>query len=891
MFSKSVLRLLLASIIFLSACSTNTITKQVNESNDNDLMVQSVQQPKILVASDHKGFFVDKNNNVWGWGDIYHEVYLGPSLGYAYSPTQLPNLNNVESITTHHFHAHVLKNDGTVWGWGLQDDMQLGDGTSTSLMGNSTTNPVQAVGLSNVKDVSAGWFSSLAVKTDGTVWQWGTLDWGAGCCNPASPVPIQRPNITGVEAVAATQLAALALKADGTVWQLDPDREYDNVFQWPAPYQIPNLSNIIAISVGQRGYGYGNSDPKEHYSALRADGTVWSWGDNSLGQLGDGVTVDRSTPVQATGLSDVKAIYASPRHTLALKNDGTLWGWGDNSAGQLGIGGTQNQYLIPVQIPNIRNVATMAAGATYSLALLEDCTLWSWGTGDIGQLADGNSSTHTVTVPQRVATLPCNATNTDFDGDGISNTTEYQTSCLDVFTPDAHLDFDNDGLLNEDELALGTDPCNPDTDSDNVNDGSDNCPNSANTNQVDFDGDRIGNVCDNDADGDGCNKPFDPNDFDPNVGCSVISVTYAFNREGNLINLDPRLADPRNRGFIEGKIPDHDPLCEQVDCPPPLTLLNIFDEDFNESLLTISADAYGFSEEDGFGYSSHILPDIDGDGIGDIAIGTHLANDRAGVLTIISGSTGEEINRLEGNFPDEMLGSRLVLLNENTLAVGALGGNSIYIVNSNLEVENSFSGEVEDGFGLALVALEDLDGDGLAELAIGAPYAEDNKGRVYIAYSSGDLQILANGNNQGEQFGYALAAADVDSDGLADLLIGAPEANEGKGEIRAINLTGEELWSQQGEEGEQFGFSLASYTNEETVQILVGAPGWQENAGRAYLLESDGNVSGHTSTNQEGAQLGSNVAMTLGSQGTAYLVAFASSSDQSYFYDITEGNF
>ena len=385
-------------------------------------------------------------------------------------------------------------------------------------------------------------------------------------------------------------------------------------------------------------------------------------------------------------------------------------------------------------------------------------------------------------------------------------------------------------------------------------------------------------------------KLFDANDLDPTVWCAVRPLDPILDRKGRLITFDPRLGDPRIRAFIEGVIPDLGPICGKFDCPPPLPFLTIFDKDFNKPLLIIGADDYGFSEEDGFGYTAQILPDIDGDDIGEIAIAAPLANGRSGVLTIISGSTGEEINRLEGN-SDEMLGSSLTLLDENSLAVGALGSGSVYLINSNLEVENSLSGESEDGFGFALANLEDLDGDGLAELAIGAPYAENNQGSVHIAYGNGDLQILANGNNQGEKFGYALTSADLDNDGLADLLIGSYEAHEGKGEVRAINFTGEELWSQQGIEDEQFGFSLTSYTNEETVQILVGAPSWQSNAGRAYILGSDGNVLGHTSTNQEGSQLGNNVAITRDSQGITYLVAFASSRNQSYFYDIKEGNF
>ena len=855
---------LIIVLLLLTSCGVSS--PQQNNEPKNNLTLSSVQQAGPLSANWDHALFVDKNNNLLGWGfdSLGRLLGLGTANAIYPSPTHLPNLSNVKAVAANYAHSLALKNDGTVWAWGDNNYGQLGDGTR-----QHRSTPVQVIALNNVKAIATGWYHSLAIKTDGTLWQWGF---------DLNLQPVQVTTLTNVEIVVANRLNSLALKADGTVWQ------------WRAgdsPSQVANLNSVIDIATGQT---FNAEDPEHfHYNALRADGTVWSWGANSLGQLGNGNTVYRSNPVQAIGLSNVKAITSSYRHVLALKNDGTLWGWGSNSEGQLG--GNGQSHLTPIQIPTIRNVATMAAGSFYSLALLEDCSLWSWGTSFSGQLADGNPNYH-LSLPQRATSLPCNATNTDFDGDGISNGIEYQNTCLDVFIPDAHIDSDNDGLSNEDEITLGTDPCDPDSDNDSVNDGSDNCPHHANTNQNDFDGDGIGDVCDNDADNDGCNKKFDANDLDPNVWCAVRPLDSILDRKGRLITFDPRLGDPRIRAFIEGVIPDLGPICGEFDCPPPLPFLTIFDEDFNEPLLVMEANAYGFSEEDGFGYAAQILPDVDGDGIGEIVIAAPLANNRAGVIIIISGSTGEEINRLEGNSPDETLGSNLALLDENTLAVSALGGNSVYIVNSNLEVKNSLSGEGEDGFGFALAALEDIDKDGTPELGVGAPYAESSKGSVYIAYSSGGLQRLANGHNKGEQFGYTLTSTDIDKDGLSDLLIGAPEANDGKGGVRAISITNKELWNKQGqEEGEQFGFSLASYTNEETVQILVGAPGWQENAGRAYLLESDGNVSGYTSINQEGVQLGSNLVMTLDSQGTAYLVTFASSSDQSYFYKLTEGNF
>ncbi len=854
---------LIIVLFLVTSCGVSSPQQNNEPKNKGTLTLNSVQQANLLSANWEHALFVDKNNNVLGWGfdSLGRLLGLGTVNAIYPSPTHLPNLSNVQAVAASYAHSLVLKSDGTVWAWGNNSYGQLGDGTK-----QHKSTPVQVIGLSNVKAISAGWYHSLAIKTDGTLWQWGF---------DLNLQPVQVTTLTNVEIVAANRLNSLALKADGTVWQW---RAGD------APSQVSNLSSVIDIATGPTFYV---EDPEDfHYNALRTDGTVWSWGANSLGQLGDGTTVYRSSPVQAIGISNVKDISSSYRHVLALKNDGTLWGWGSNAERQLG-GGSQN-HLTPIQVPTIRNVATMATGSFYSLALLEDCSLWSWGMSHGGQLADGNPNSHS-SAPQRVTSLPCNATNTDFDGDGISNDIEYQHTCLDPFAPDASIDFDGDGLTNEEEIDLHTNPCKADSDSDSVNDGNDNCPLQANANQNDFDRDGLGDICDYDADNDGCNKVFDANDLDPNVWCTVRPLDPAFDRKGRLLTLDPRLDDPRIRVFIDSTIPDLDPICGQLDCPPPL--LTIFNEDFTKPLLVIEADSYGFSGEDGFGYAAHILPDIDSDGIGDIAIAAPLANDKAGVVAIISGNTGEELNRFEGDTPDEMLGASIALLDKNTLAVGALGSNTIYLVNvNNFEIEQSFSSESKEGFGFALAVLGDFDKDGIAELGIGAPYAEDNKGSVYIAYSSGDLQRVANGRSQGEQFGYALTSTDINNDGLSDLLIGSPEAIEGKGEVRAISITGKELWNQQGQEyGEHLGFALASHIDKSGAKILVGAPGWQDNTGRVYVLESNGNVSGHTSAGKEGAQLGTSVAFTSDGKGITYLVAFApyiEGKSSSYFYEI-----
>lgn len=137
----------------------------------------------------------------------------------------------------------------------------------------------------------------------------------------------------------------------------------------------------------------------EHSLAVRTDGTLWAWGDNTCGQLGDGTGESRDYPAQVPGLEHVAAVSAGSRSSFAILEDGTLWAWGDNTYGQLGDGTTENRTT-PVQI--LENVAAVSAGSDHTLALKIDGSLWAWGSNTYGQL--GNGTTVSSTVPVRVMT-------------------------------------------------------------------------------------------------------------------------------------------------------------------------------------------------------------------------------------------------------------------------------------------------------------------------------------------------------------------------------------------------------------------------------------------------------------------------------------------------------
>ena len=135
----------------------------------------------------------------------------------------------------------------------------------------------------------------------------------------------------------------------------------------------------------------------DHSLMLRYDGTVWASGNNGYGQLGDGTTTTRSTPVQVSGLTNITAIAAGWYHSLALRSDGTVWAWGWNGAGQLGDGTTTDRST-PVQVSSLTNITAIAAGAAHSLAIKSDGTVWAWGNNGAGQLGDGTTTYRTTPV-------------------------------------------------------------------------------------------------------------------------------------------------------------------------------------------------------------------------------------------------------------------------------------------------------------------------------------------------------------------------------------------------------------------------------------------------------------------------------------------------------------
>ncbi|MGE3840549.1 MAG: chitobiase/beta-hexosaminidase C-terminal domain-containing protein [Vicinamibacterales bacterium] len=183
---------------------------------------------------------------------------------------------------------------------------------------------------------------------------------------------------------------SLALREDGTVWGwgLNSGGQVGDgtTTQRKTPVMVEGLSGVMGVAAGQH-----------HSLAVRQDGTVVAWGTNSNGQIGDGTTTARSWATAVSGLSTVLAVAAGANHSLALKTDGTVMAWGKNTNGQLGDG-TTTQRTTPVSVSNLANVVAIAAGEAFSVAALADGTVWAWGLNTNGQLGDGTTTQRTTPV-------------------------------------------------------------------------------------------------------------------------------------------------------------------------------------------------------------------------------------------------------------------------------------------------------------------------------------------------------------------------------------------------------------------------------------------------------------------------------------------------------------
>lgn len=352
------------------------------------------EHPKpIKISAWNHSLALGSDGTVWSWGDnFWGNVGDGTQID-RYEPIQV--LDDAKDISASKgWFSLALKKDGTVWGWGSNAGGQIGQASS-----GPVTTPTPIDGLNDVADIEAGGEFGIALKNDGTVWTWGSNNGGAlgnGSTVAGSKVPVQVADLDNVKQISAGSFNGYALKNDGTVWAwgLNTSGQLGNGGKGAesrVPVQVENLTEIVKISAGQ-----------DYAMALKSDGTVWVWGANGNGQLGNGNYTRQPLPIQVTQLRNIKDIEASRYASFAIESDGTVWVWGKDAGSIFADGNiTTETHLEPVEASNLNGFMTLAPGNVHALGIKNDNTLWAWGYNAHGALGTGENTPSTK-LPVRV---------------------------------------------------------------------------------------------------------------------------------------------------------------------------------------------------------------------------------------------------------------------------------------------------------------------------------------------------------------------------------------------------------------------------------------------------------------------------------------------------------
>lgn len=288
-------------------------------------------------------------------------------------------------------HNLAVRANGTLWVWGRNTVGELGDNTNID-----RSSPVSVVGgFTDWCQTSAREANSLAVRTNGTLWAWGCNQYGRlgdnSTINRSSPVSVVGGFTDWCQA--STSFHSLAVRTNGTLWawgnnsngQLGDDT---NIGKSSPVSVVGGFTDWCQASAG-----------RFHSIGLRTNGSVWTWGSNNCGQLGDATLVSKSSPVSVVGgFTDWCQISAGDRHSVAVRTNGSAWGWGYNSLGQLGDNTNVTKSSPVSVVGGFADWCQVSAGGIHSVGLRTNGTFWAWGRNTLGQLGDNTAVTKSSPV-------------------------------------------------------------------------------------------------------------------------------------------------------------------------------------------------------------------------------------------------------------------------------------------------------------------------------------------------------------------------------------------------------------------------------------------------------------------------------------------------------------
>lgn len=344
---------------------------------------------------------IKSDGTVWSWGGNSNGQAGDGTTSARLSAVKTSNASSVIAINTGSDfgdHTLALNSYGQVYAWGRNELGQTGDGTTTT----PRATPAMVAGLSACRAIAAGDYHSLAVESYGGVKSWGNDAYGqlgndGILTNSSIPVSVPLPSLANIMAVTAGTYFSVALRADGTVWTWGDDRSGQlgngsSTSTQPTPVQVSGLTGVIAISAG----GY-------HVLALKSNGSVWAWGLNNYGQLGINNISWQSSAIQVLSematntLADIRAIGAGRYTSYAIDGGGRVHAWGENIHGQFGNGATTNSY-VPIENGQ-DNACTMDGGYMNGVATLANGTVRCWGYNSVCQCGTGSSAPSPILTP------------------------------------------------------------------------------------------------------------------------------------------------------------------------------------------------------------------------------------------------------------------------------------------------------------------------------------------------------------------------------------------------------------------------------------------------------------------------------------------------------------
>lgn len=316
----------------------------------------------------------------WGW-NAKGQLGDGTTVNKS-SPVQVGALTTwTTQFSSGYDTAGAIASDGTLWMWGEGGDGELGDGTTVD-----KSSPVQVGALTDWSKLAAGKLHFLSIKTDSTLWAWGvgtTGQLGQGDILTKSS-PVQIGALTDWAQVSGGDASSFAIKTDGTLWSWGKNNNgqlgVGDTTDRSSPTQVGALTTWALV-------GFSSADSG---CAIRTDGTLWTWGNNYSGALGQGNTTKYSSPKQVGALTDWSKVNMGRYWGVAIKTDGTLWTWGYNLAGAL-ANGTITDTSSPAQVGALTNWSTAVGINNGAIASKTDNTIWTWGRGNEGELGDGTS--------------------------------------------------------------------------------------------------------------------------------------------------------------------------------------------------------------------------------------------------------------------------------------------------------------------------------------------------------------------------------------------------------------------------------------------------------------------------------------------------------------------